>query len=377
MGSGIAQSAAQAGFEVELAELIPGVLEKARQGITRNLELLESKGKIPAGEAARVLGRLSFSDLLTRPASLDLVIEAIVEKPEAKRSLFHSLSAQVRSDCILASNTSSLSIASLAAGVPEPGRFIGLHFFNPATLMKLVEVIPAIQTAAPTTEFCLDLLRKWGKLPVLAGDTPGFIVNRVARPFYGEALRLLDEGVAGPATIDYAMKTLGGFPMGPFELMDFIGHDINYTVTETVFRSFFNDPRYTPSFSQKRLMEAGFLGRKTGRGFYSYGPDAEVPEPDTRPELLKEIFERILAMLINEAAEALHYRVASADDIELAMTRGVNYPKGLLHWADEWGIAAVAECLDSLYHAYHEPRYRCSVLLRRMAAEGKLFFPSH
>lgn len=216
-------------------------------------------------------------------------------------------------------------------------------------------------------------MEQWGKIPVIAKDTPGFIVNRVARPFYGEAIRMYEEGIADIATIDWAMTEIGGFRMGPFALMDYIGHDVNYVVTETVFQSFFYDPRYKPSFSQKRLLEAGWLGRKSGKGFYDYIEGAVQPVPAKDEVLGKEIFERILAMLINEAADALLLGVASAADLETAMTRGVNYPKGLLSWCDEWGVNNCLEKLDSLYDLYREDRYRASAMLRRHAAADKKF----
>jgi len=206
----------------------------------------------------------------------------------------------------------------------------------------------------------------------VAKDTPGFIVNRVARPFYGEGLRIYEEGKADFATIDWAMKTFGQFRMGPFELMDFIGHDVNYTVTETVFTSFYFDTRYKPSFTQKRLTEAGFLGKKTGRGFYDYS--VPMPQPKQDDTLGQYIFDRILVMLINEAADALFLNIASAKDIDNAMTKGVNYPKGLLAWADEKGIDWCVSALDNLYNEYHEDRYRCSPILRKMNAQNQTFF---
>jgi 3-hydroxybutyryl-CoA dehydrogenase len=208
----------------------------------------------------------------------------------------------------------------------------------------------------------------------LTKDTPGFIVNRVARPFYGEALRILEEGLADIATIDWAMTELGGFRMGPFTLMDYIGNDINYTVTETVFSSFYFDPRYKPAFTQKRLAEAGYLGRKTGRGHYNYAEGTDMPQPNKDEKLGKMIFDRILIMLINEAADALFWQIASKEDIDTAMRNGTNYPKGLLKWADEIGISESVRRMDALYEEYREDRYRCSALLRKMEREGKSFY---
>jgi 3-hydroxybutyryl-CoA dehydrogenase len=372
MGSGIAQVAAVAGHPVAIFDTNPAALEKSKANLTSVLNKLQEKGKIP--DAASVLNRFSFVADMNDFADCGLVIEAIVENLEVKKSVFSSLEKIVKEDCVLASNTSSLSITSIAAACQKAERVIGIHFFNPAPLMALVEIIPAIQTEASLPQDIKILMLQWGKAPVIAKDTPGFIVNRVARPFYSEALRILEEGIADMATIDWALTTLAGFKMGPFTLMDYIGHDVNYVVTETVFTSFYFDPRYKPAFAQKRLLEAGWLGRKSGRGFYNYAEGVIMPEATKDEATGRKIVERILAMLINEAVDAVHWQVATPEDIELAMTKGVNYPKGLLHWCDEIGADAVLSTLDALYDNYHEDRYRASVLLRKMGVEGKRFF---
>lgn len=376
MGSGIAQVAATADCRVLLYDAATDAPRRALAGMEKALTNLETKGKLPAGEAAAILSRIELVQELSALKAADCIIEAIVENLEVKKSLFKALESEVSSDCILATNTSSLSVTAIAAACTRPERCIGLHFFNPAPIMRLVEIAPALQTSAEIVGRAEALTRQWGKTPVLVKDTPGFIVNRVARPFYGEALRILDEGMAGITAIDRAMTELAGFRMGPFALMDLIGHDVNYTVTETVFQSFFQDPRYRPSFTQKRLVEAGRLGRKSGRGFYIYKDG--TTEPDSRYEtgeayseaLGQQIVRRIVVMLINEAADALFWGIASKADIDLAMTLGVNYPKGLLRWAEEWGIADCVKTLDDLYDEYREDRYRCSPLLRRMG-DGK------
>ena len=240
--------------------------------------------------------------------------------------------------------------------------------------MPLVEIIPGLQTSDKTVLKVRKLIDGWGKTTVLAKDTPGFIVNRVARPFYGEALRILEENIADAATIDWAMKNIGGFRMGPFELMDLIGNDINYKVTETVFNEFYFDPRYKPSIVQKRMVEAGHLGRKSGRGFYNYEQGFVIAEPKEDSNLGKEIFFRIFSMLVNEAADALLFNIAVKEDIDLAMTKGVNYPKGLLIWADEIGLKTILNNLNKLFANYSEDRYRPSVLLKRMVKNGEKFY---
>jgi 3-hydroxybutyryl-CoA dehydrogenase len=374
MGSGIAQIAAQYNHNVVLSDTTEAAIARSQMQLKAVFDRLVEKGKMNAEAAHAALGKIHFTTDLSDFRDCSLVIEAIIENLGVKRELFQKLEAIVSAETLLATNTSSLSVTAIAGGLSKPERVLGIHFFNPAPLMPLVELIPAVQTEAQFINQAKQLMLDWGKVPVIAKDTPGFIVNRVARPFYGEALRIIEEGFADMATVDHAMKHFGGFKMGPFELMDMIGNDVNYAVTESVFSAFYFDQRYRPSFIQKRHVEAGWLGRKTQRGYYDYRNGAIAPSPTTDRVLGEQIVWRILVMLINEAADAVHLHVASAEDIDLAMTKGVNYPKGLLRWANEKGIMHCVETLDGLYQEYGEDRYRCSVVLRRMAREGRQFF---
>jgi len=374
MGRGIAQIAATYGHKVLLYDSFSNALEDAREFLNYILNRQVEKERMSQQEVDDILGRIHFVEDMTGFGDCELVIEAIIEDLDAKTDAFARIEGIVPRDCIIASNTSSLSIASLSSALKKPRRMLGIHFFNPAPLMPLVEIVPAIVTSDNTLKTARNLIDNWGKTTVQAKDTPGFIVNRVARPFYGEALRIYEEGIADFATIDWAMKELGGFRMGPFELMDFIGNDINYKVTETVFEAFYYDPRYKPSFTQKRHVEAGWLGKKNDRGFYDYSDDAQTTEPTKDEQLGKKILSRIVTMLINEAADALHLKIASRDDIDLAMTKGVNYPKGLLHWADDIGIVRCLARMDELSEQYREDRYRASVLLRTMAENNETFY---
>ncbi|WP_431471301.1 3-hydroxybutyryl-CoA dehydrogenase [Nonlabens sp. SCSIO 43208] len=377
MGRGIAQVAATAGCTVALFDTNQDALDNARASHEKIMNRLVEKGRIDEDEKNRILSNITYVDAVSAFAKADLIIEAIIENIDIKKKVFQTIEKTVSESCIIASNTSSLSIASIAASLDKPDRCVGIHFFNPAPLMKLVEVIPAVQTSEITLNTSVATIKEWGKVVAVAKDTPGFIVNRVARPFYGEAIRIFEEGIADIPTIDYALKGLG-FKMGPFELTDFIGHDVNYVVTETVFKAFYYDPRYKPNFSQKRLVEAGWLGRKSGRGFYDYKNDEAAnfygkQQPNKETKLIENIQDRILVMLINEAADALFLNIANATDIDTAMTKGVNYPKGLLSWANEKGISWCVNQLDSLYDLYREDRYRCSPLLRRLNEHGKQF----
>ena len=487
MGAGIAQVAAQSGHPVRLFDSRIGAAETARRKIVATLESLAAKGKMSI-DAARSAGeRIAVVDVLADCVSAKLVIEAIVEELEAKCALLRELEAIVAFDAILATNTSSLSITALAAGLKHPSRVVGMHFFNPAPILPLVEVVSGLETDSTIADAIYATAAAWGKFPVHAASTPGFIVNRCARPFYGEALRLLSERATDPATLDAVMRDAGGFRMGPFELMDLIGHDVNFAVTQSVFHAYFNDPRFTPSLIQQELVHAGYLGRKSGRGFYRYDTAAGTPRPDTerdypkpaappqlfgdhplvemihtrypgqvqrhparpdhllmkvgvaclaitdgrtatqrawehqepdsvladlaldyadatrlalakadqcRPQRYAEVagvlqacgldlspmqdvpgmmVMRTVCMLVNEAADAVNQGVCSAADADMAMRKGVNYPRGPLAWANDIGIDTVTHVLHHLCTAYGEDRYRVSPLLRRLYASGRKF----
>ena len=490
MGTGIAQVAAVAGHTVLLFDARDGAAQAACDSIHKVLSTLVDKGRMTSEQATAAAARLHAASSLSEFKQAALVVEAILENLEEKQQLFATLEAIVTNDCVLATNTSSISITSIGARLKRPERLVGMHFFNPVPLMALVEVISGLATS-PAVADCIDATAKvWGKLPVRATSTPGFIVNRVARPFYAEALRLLLEQAADPASIDAVMRESGGFRMGPFELMDLIGHDVNFAVTQSVFEAYYNDPRFTPSIIQKELLNAGFLGRKTGRGFYSYGPNVPAPVPqqhadctysgapsflrnsviaeaiaarlsaaghevewheansndsplitlhgaslyltdgrsatvrasesghaDTvlmdlafdsqtctrlaiavadqcsptaqtaligvlqvagyRVTLLRDVpgmvVMRTVAMLANEAADAVNQGVCSAADANLAMQKGVNYPIGPLAWAERIGLNGVMRVLQNLAMEYGEDRYRVSPLIRRKVASGTKF----
>ena len=488
MGCGIAQVAAQAGHPVRLFDTRLGAAEKARASIGETLAALATKGKLDTAQAEAAGARIAAVHALGDCVSAGLVVEAIVEDLAEKRSLLRELEKIVPPATILASNTSSLSITALAAGMRFPGRVVGMHFFNPVPLMQLVEVVSGLATDDATASTIAATAAAWGKQPVRATSTPGFIVNRCARPFYGEALRLLAEGAADAATLDALLREAGGFRMGAFELMDLIGNDVNFAVTRSVWEACYHDPRYAPSVLQQERVAAGFLGRKSGRGFFEYAQGASRPAPSTVParsapariavrgdlgpaaplaariaragvavETLEahpafpggalEAGEALLALsdgrtateraaatgvanlvlfdlaldygqctrialaradscaaaaldaaagalqaariavsplddvaglavlrtvatLANEAADAVTHGIASARDVDIAMQKGVNYPRGPLAWADAVGLGRVRDVLANLAAHYGEDRYRLSPLIARRHATG-------
>ncbi|SEK05677.1 3-hydroxyacyl-CoA dehydrogenase [Sphingobium sp. AP50] len=454
MGAGIAHVAAAAGHKVLLFDARAGAAKDAYERTWAQLQSSAAKGRMSAEDAREIAGRITPCDALEDLVLAQLVIEAIIEDLEVKRALFANLESIVTPDAILASNTSSISITAIGAGLVRPARFAGLHFFNPAPVMRLVEVVSGLATATATIECLVATARTWGKTTVKARSTPGFIVNRVARPYYAEALRLYEERCAEPATIDAILTESTGFRMGPFALMDLIGHDVNYAVSCSVFDAYYGDPRFRPSLVQLELVQAGWLGRKSGRGFYDYGPASLNSEPEIakvdpdvspyedallagdtivdgmlvaltdgrtaaerarvagRPVILRDLVldagsssrigfcasqavsddqisrfvatvshagkiatrlpdwpglvgMRTVAMLANEAFEALLHGVADESEINLAMRFGVNYPLGPIEWARRIGLERVIQVIDAIFDITHDPRYRVSFGLRQ------------
>lgn len=391
MGAGIAQVAATAGWAVRLCDTKAEFVQRGAEGIAKNLDRLVEKGKLSSTARAEIQARLSTHVLSDNPTDegwrtigdADLVIEAIIEDLEIKRRLFTRLDDAMSPECVLATNTSSLSVGKIAGAVKDAGRVVGMHFFNPAPLMPLVEIISAEQTRPVAADFAFDTAKSWGKIAVRAKDTPGFIVNRVARGFYLEALRLLGEGVAGIDEIDNVMRRCGGFKMGPFELMDLVGLDVNLAVSTSVWEQMGRHARFAPHEIQRKLVDGGHLGRKTGRGFYGYKEGHALPAvpvdrrsypvslllSDAMREFCNRagcpqlgateqlVFCRILAAVLNEAALALGDDVASREDIDTAMLKGTNYPKGPLAWIDEIGPRSVRGVLKQLNDACGDGRY--------------------
>ncbi|UUZ65678.1 3-hydroxyacyl-CoA dehydrogenase [Polaromonas sp. P1-6] len=478
MGSGIAEVAAVAGHTVYLRDANDAAIERGLGMIRVSLDKRVARGKLDSAVRDAVLARVHPTMPDGALAGVGLVIEVIYEDLEAKVKALSALEPQLAPDAIVATNTSSLSVTALAGRLARPERVVGMHFFNPATVLPLVEVVSGHATAPEVADTIFATAQAWGKVPVNCRSTPGFIVNRVARPFYGEALRLLQEQAGSPATLDAVMRESGGFRMGPCELMDLIGHDVNFAVTRSVYEAFFDDPRYKPSLMQKDLVDAGWLGRKSGRGFYDYREGAEPVKPaeaevgrapalvrvegglgaaqgladllatrggmrvehvpgdgllrvdglvlaltdgrtaTERAAVLGEpvvLFDlaldyatctriaiapaaqcgahdvaraagffavlgkqvslladvpgmpvmRTVAMLVNEGAEAVYQGIASADSVDAAMRKGVNYPVGPMEWGRRIGYATVLDALRNIGASYSEDRYRASVWLQR------------
>ena len=372
MGTGIAQIAAQAGHQVHLVDAFEGAANAAQERLASLLSGLAVKGRITLAQAAAATANLHIAISITDLPECGLVIEAIREDLADKRALFNSLAGSQPAGTLLASNTSSLNITAIARGLPHPERVLGLHFFNPPPLMRLVEVIHGQQTSSESLTAATELMRTWGKTTVRCTSTPGFIVNRVARPFYGEAQRMVQAGVADAATIDAAIREGGGFRMGPMELTDLIGQDVNLAVGTSVWEQTGHDERYAPTDLQRQLVADGRLGRKTGRGVFRYddagqpldaAPDRALAAALNVGPIVTSPFGRTLAMLVNEAVDLVARGEASAEDVDTAMELGTNYPRGPIAWGTEIGFDVIAAQLRRLDAAFPGGRYRPSPAL--------------
>jgi 3-hydroxybutyryl-CoA dehydrogenase len=380
MGAGVVQVAAEAGLDVLVHDPVDGAVDRARQRVEGFLRRRVEKGQIDAAAAEAALTRISPVTTLDDLVRADLVVEAAPEDLDLKRDLFRRLDALAGPNTILATNTSSLSVARIASATARPERVVGMHFFNPVPLMALVEVIAGPRTDPDVADSVALLARRLGKTPVVAADTPGFIVNRVQRAFYLEAFRIYDGGLAPLEAIDEAMRGVG-FRMGPFELADTVGTDVNLAAGEAIFGGFYGDPRYRPAQAQRRVVDAARLGRKSGGGYYDYGTDGRRGDPwpplvraPTLPPLeAAQIEARVLACIVNEAASAVADGVATAEAIDMAMRLAANWPDGPLAWGERIGLTSVVHTLDALHAVVPDGRYRAEPLLRTLADHGGSF----
>ncbi|HET7479512.1 MAG TPA: 3-hydroxyacyl-CoA dehydrogenase NAD-binding domain-containing protein [Rubrobacteraceae bacterium] len=362
MGAGISESAALAGMPVLMMDIREDALDRGLKTIERDLERRVKKGRLSEDESREVLGRVATTTSVEDCSSAPLVIEAVVEDMDIKRKVFADLEGVVGGEAVLATNTSSLSVAGIAAVAERPERVVGMHFFNPVPAMRLVEVVAGPSTGPSAVARAEEVSERLGKTPVRVSDTPGFIVNRVARPFYLEALRLVEAG-GDPRRIDAAIRE-AGFRMGPLELADLIGHDINLAVSESLFERYYYQPRFRPSHLQRSMVEAGMLGRKSGRGFYDYGSEEKPANEGGVTEPSEDVALRVISCIVNEAFLALSEGVARSEDIDRAMKLGANYPKGPFEWAEEAGARTILQTLDSLREVYGDA-YLAAPLLRR------------
>jgi len=369
MGGGIAQLACLAGFETRLHDPDRAALARGLERVRADLRRGAERGRWGEAAAAEAEGRLTPAGTLEELGGCELMIEASPENLELKRSLFARLEAHCAASAILATNTSSLPVSAIAAGLEHPERVCGMHFFNPPALMKLVEVVAGERTAERALARVEDAAARMGRTPVRCLDSPGFIVNRCNRPFTVESLRMLDEGIATAAEIDAIVREDGGYRMGPFELMDLIGVDVNLEVA----RSFHRQrpvPRWEPHPIQERMVAAGKLGRKTGAGFYEYADGSPRPAVDPAAALRQAVLERLLCALVNEACFAVEERVAGPGDIDRAMKLGLNHPRGPFEWARQLGPERVLATLAGLRAQLGRERYRPAALLERWVAAG-------
>ena len=365
MGAGIVESAALAGMSVVMIDVQEDALERGMQTIEQDLARRMKKGRISEGESREVIGRVHTTTSVEGCSGAPLVVEAVIEDAEVKKQLFADLEGVVGEEAVLATNTSSLSVAGIAAATVSPERVVGMHFFNPVPAMRLVELVAGPSTNPEALSRAEEVAESLGKTPVRVSDTPGFIVNRVARPFYLEALRIVESG-ADPGKVDAQIRE-AGFRMGPLELADLIGQDINLSVSESLFERYYYPPRFRPSYLQRSMVEAGDLGRKSGRGFYDHNGDGSPTASGSEPP--ENVALRVISCIINEAYLALSEGVATAEDIDQAMKQGANYPQGPFEWTNEIGPNQILQTLDSL-RTTHGEAYLPAPALRELGTRS-------